>query len=133
MRKAVVRGVRGAITVDRDTSDSVLDATRILLNAILAENQGLVVSDIAAAIFTVTQDISSAFPALAARQMGWTQVPMMCSQEIPVPGSLPFCIRVLLLWNTSRGQNEIKHIYLREALSLRPDIGSQISEISEKE
>ena len=116
------RGIRGATTIESDTKDNVLSATKELLEAILRVNSDLKTDDIASAIFTVTDDIVSAYPALAARQIGWTQVPMMCAREIPVEGSLRLCIRVLIHWNTEKPQSEIKHVYLREAVKLRPDL-----------
>jgi len=119
------RGIRGATTIETDTKENVLPATRELLDAILASNPGLKTDDIAAALFTVTDDIASAYPALAARQMGWDLVPMMCAREILVEGSLPLCIRVLLHWNTGLPQSEIKHVYLREAVKLRPDLAGK--------
>ena len=118
----VIRGIRGAITVDLDQPELVLGATRELLQAILRENPGLSTEDIASTLFTVTEDIVSVHPALAARQIGWGLVPMICSQEIPVPGSLPLCIRVLIHWNTDREQAEVQHVYLRGAVNLRPDL-----------
>jgi chorismate mutase len=117
-----VRGVRGAVTADVDEPDAVLEATKELLLAILDANPALRVEDLASAVFTTTQDLNSAYPAQAARQIGWTQVPMICSREIPVPESLPFCIRVLLHWNTDLPQNQIRHIYLGNAAGLRPDL-----------
>jgi chorismate mutase len=117
-----IHGIRGAITVASDTSEEILAGTRELLEAIARINPGLDKEDIASAIFTVTDDLASVHPALAARQMGWDHVPMMCAREIPVPGSLPRCIRVLLHWNTDRSQGDIKHVYLRDAVRLRPDL-----------
>jgi len=117
-----IRGIRGATTVTSDNPDLILQATCELLETILYENDGIQLEDIASAFFTTTEDIASAYPALAARQMGWDQVPMMCAREIPVPGSLPKCIRVLIHWNTDKEQNEIQHIYLRDAIKLRPDL-----------
>ena len=117
-----IRGVRGATTIDTDKKEAVLSATVELLDAILTTNPTLETEDIASALFTTTEDIASAYPALAARQMGWDQVPMMCAREIPVSGSLPMCIRVLIHWNTNRKQNEIQHIYLHNAIQLRPDL-----------
>jgi chorismate mutase len=105
-----------------DDPDLILGATRELLEAILYENDGIELDEIASALFTTTEDIASAYPALAARQMGWDHVPMMCAREIPVPGSLPKCIRVLIHWNTDKSQQKIKHIYLNEAIKLRPDL-----------
>ena len=119
------RGIRGATTIGTDTKESILSATRELLDAILASNPDLKADDIAAALFTVTDDIVSAYPALAARQMGWDLVPMMCAREIPVTGSLPLCIRVLIHWNTELTQPEIKHVYLRDAVKLRPDLAGK--------
>lgn len=118
------RGIRGATTVSADDPDLILQATRELLEAILAENEDMRPEDIASAIFTVTEDLAATFPAQAARQMGWGLVPMMCAREIPVPGSLPRAIRVLVHWNTELPQNEITHVYLREAVRLRPDLVS---------
>ena len=117
-----IRGIRGAITVAADEPDLVLQATRELLEEILAENVGMQPEDIASAIFTVTDDLTSTFPAQAARQMGWDMVPMLCAREIPVPSSLPRVIRLLVHWNTEIPQSEIKHVYLRDAVKLRPDL-----------
>ncbi len=117
-----MRGIRGATTIEQDTSEDVLSATQELLNAILDANPDLLVEDIASAIFTTTQDTVSAFPALAARQLGWDRVPMICTHETPVPGSLQRCIRVLIHWNTNKRQDGIQHVYLRAAQSLRPDL-----------
>jgi chorismate mutase len=116
------RGIRGAITIESDTKDHILSATKELLDAILCANPDLKTADIASAFFTVTDDVALVHPALAARQMGWDQVPMLCAREIPVEGSLPLCIRVLIHWNTDKPQNEIKHVYLRDAVKLRPDL-----------
>jgi chorismate mutase len=117
-----IRGIRGATTIDTDAKENVLSATRELLEMIFTSNPDLKTDSIASAIFTVTEDIVSAFPALAARQIGWDLVPMMCSREIPVPESLPLCIRVLIHWNTSKAQNAVRHVYLHNAEKLRPDI-----------
>ncbi len=119
-----IRGIRGATTVSADQPELILDATRELLEAILQANAGMSPEEIASAVFTVTDDLCSTFPAQAARQMGWSLVPMMCAREIPVPGSLPRAIRVLVHWNTERAQNEVTHVYLREAVRLRPDLAA---------
>jgi len=119
-----IRGIRGATTVAADEPDLILQATRELLEEILAENENMKPEDIASAIFTVTADLVSTFPAQAARQMGWSLVPMMCAREIPVPGSLPRVIRVLVHWNTELAQNEVTHVYLKNAVKLRPDLVS---------
>ena len=116
------RGIRGAITVTEDDPDLILQATRELLEAIVKENADMKPEDIGSAIFTVTDDLAATFPAQAARQMGWSMVPMICSREIPVPNSLPRAIRVLVHWNTETPQSQIKHVYLRDAVKLRPDL-----------
>jgi len=117
-----LRGIRGATVVDQDQPDLVLSATSNLLHAILEANPQLDPADLASAFFTVTEDIASVYPARAARQLGWSQVPLMCAREIPVPGGLPRCIRVLLHWNTDLPQQAIRHVYLGAAASLRPDL-----------
>lgn len=121
-----VHGVRGAITTASDQPEEVLSATKELLIAILKANPSLSSNDIGSTFFTVTEDLTSAFPAKAVREIGWQNVPLMCSQEIPVPGSLARCIRVLLHWNTNLKQKEINHVYLREAISLRPDLQEEV-------
>jgi chorismate mutase len=121
----MVRGIRGAITVSRDEPGEVLAATRELLEAILASNPTLRIEDLASAWFTVTEDLCSVHPAKAARQLGWSSVPLLCSLEIPVPGGLPRCVRVLLHWNTELGQSDVRHVYLREAAILRPDLSER--------
>ena len=117
-----IRGVRGATSIEADQPERVYEATRELLVAMLDANETMRSEDIASVIFTVTQDIVSAFPAQAARQFGWGLVPMICAREIPVPGSLPLVIRVLLHWNTDVPQDGVRHIYLRRAVKLRPDL-----------
>ena len=128
-----IRGVRGAITVCDNQPQAILDATQELLVAILEANPDLHSEDLASAFFTLTEDLDAAYPAEAARGMGWTQVPMLCSREIPVPGSLPGCIRVLLHWNTELPQSAIQHLYVGDAARLRPDLSPQtLSIIKEK-
>ncbi|MEZ4863975.1 MAG: chorismate mutase [Caldilineaceae bacterium] len=114
------RGVRGATTIATDDQESVLKATRELL-ALMIRLNGIRSEDVASAIFTTTPDVVSIFPATAARQLGWLDVPLICTHEIRVPGSLGMCIRILLHWNTDKPQHEIQHVYLREARKLRPD------------
>jgi chorismate mutase len=116
------RGIRGATTVAADESELILQATRELLESILEENEGMKPEDVGSAVFTVTDDLASTFPAQAAREMGWGLVPMLCAREIPVPNSLPRVIRVLVHWNTEVPQSEISHVYLHEAVKLRPDL-----------
>jgi len=122
-----VRGIRGATAVDRDDPDEILSATRALLEEILEANPTLQTADLASAWFTVTPDLCTAHPARAARDLGWTLVPLMCAQEIPVSGALPRCIRVLLHWNTGLPQEAVKHVYLGRAASLRPDLSTRKS------
>ena len=112
------RGVRGATFVPEDTPEAVLSATRELLAAIVSAN-GIATEDIASAFFTTTPDLSSAFPARAARELGWSDVPLLGATEmdhVTAPGR---CIRVLLHWNTARRQDEIVHVYLRGSDAMR--------------
>ena len=118
-----VRGIRGAIQVDRDEESVLLDATERLLREIVAEND-LVSADIASALFTLTPDLRAQFPAAAARRMGWTLVPLLNFTEIDVPGGLPRVIRVLIHVNTEKRQSEMVHVYLEGARVLRPDLTS---------
>lgn len=117
------RGIRGATTVEANSREEILSATRELLLALQAAN-GFPQESLAAIWFTVTPDLDGAFPATAARSLGWDHVPLMDAQEIPVAGALPRCIRVLLLWNTDISQQAVRHIYLREAAALRPDLAA---------
>lgn len=114
------RGVRGAITVRNDDQDEILDATRELLQAVLSAND-MRVEDIASVYFTTTPDLTATYPAFAARQLGWFDLALMCGHEMAVPTGLQKCIRVLIHWNTTKTNDEIVHVYLREAKSLRPD------------
>ncbi len=115
------RGVRGATTVEENTKDAILLHTRQMLALMIRRNE-IESTDIASVIFTVTRDLDAEFPALAARQLGWLEVPLLCGYEISVPGSLPNCIRVLVHWNTSKSQEDIHHVYIHEAERLRPDL-----------
>jgi len=115
------RGVRGATTVQENTRDAILKATRQMLALMIRRNQ-IDAADISSAIFTVTRDVNAEFPALAARQLGWLGVPLLCGYEIDVPGSLPNCIRVLIHWNTDKAQEAIEHVYIHDAVRLRPDL-----------
>lgn len=118
----VVRGIRGATTVKQNSAKDILEATSELLSAIVKENE-LNTEDIASAIFTVTHDLNAEFPATAAREiMDWKYVPLLCATEINVPGRLGKCIRVLVHVNTTRLQQELKHVYLKEAVQLRTDL-----------
>ena len=117
----ICRGVRGATTVTNNDREEILAVTRQLV-ALLVRRNGIESRDVASATFTTTPDLTAEFPALAARQLGWLDVPMLCGHEIAVPGSLQKCIRVLVNWNTDKPQNEIQHIYIRDAVRLRPDL-----------
>ncbi len=110
------RGVRGAITVDKNDREEIISATKELLRELVRAND-IKIEDIACVIFTTTKDLNAEFPARAARELGWNNTALLCSTEIDVPGSLPRCIRVLILYNTDR--EEVKHVYLREAKKLR--------------
>jgi chorismate mutase len=117
-----VRGIRGATTVEHNEENEILTATTELLNAIIEANE-FRPDELASVFITVTHDITATFPARAIRQMGgWELVPLMCSLEIPVENSLPKCIRLMVQVNTTKGQAEMNHIYLKAAQSLRPDI-----------
>jgi len=117
----MVRGVRGAITVERDESDAILAATERLLTAIVAENR-IDPAQLASALFSATPDLTTAFPAAAARRMGWTLVPLLNFTEIDVTGGLARCVRVLIHLNTDLRQDQIVHVFLEGARVLRPDL-----------
>ena len=118
---SVVRGIRGATTVERDEPELILAATSRLLREIVERN-GIAAEDVASALFTVTPDLVSEFPAAAARAMGWSLVPLLNFTEIGVPGRLERCIRVMVHINTELRQDEIRHVYLEGATVLRPDL-----------
>ena len=115
-----LRAVRGAITVTEDTPDEVVAATRLLLEDMIARN-GLAPDDMVSLIFTATGDVTSQFPAVAAREMGLLGVPLLCATEIPVPGSLPLCVRVML-HAYMPASSPVAHSYLRDAVRLRDDL-----------
>ena len=117
----MVRGIRGAITVERDESETILAATERLLQAIVAENH-VDSAQIASALFSATPDLTTAFPAAAARRMGWTLVPLLNFTEIDVAGGLARCVRVLIHLNTELRQDQIVHVFLEGARVLRPDL-----------
>jgi chorismate mutase len=120
-----VRGIRGAITVDNNTREAICQAAQLLLEEMVARNQVLP-EDIASVLITATEDLDAAFPAQAARALsGWDYVPLMCAREIPVPGSLPHCLRVMMLVNTEKQADEIRHVFLRDAVKLRPDLANK--------
>lgn len=119
-----VRGVRGATTATENTRDAILEATVELLDQMVADN-GIEADDLAAVQFTTSPDLNAEFPAVAARErLGWDSVPLMNGHEISRPGALTRCIRILMLWNTEKAQRDIRHVYLNEAVALRPDIAA---------
>lgn len=117
----MMRGARGAITVEANTPEAILEATETLLRAMIEAN-GIEEEAVASVFFTATPDVNATFPAEAARNMGWVRAPLLCFQEMAVPTGLASCIRVLLQWNTSRSIDEVNHIFLRGAVVLRPDL-----------
>ncbi|MCH7836275.1 MAG: chorismate mutase [Chloroflexi bacterium] len=120
----LTRGVRGATTVTSNTREAILEATRELLQAMVDEN-GISLEDVASAFFTSSPDLNAEFPALAARDMGWTHVALLCGHEMTVPGSLNMCLRILLHVNTEKKASDIVHVYLHGARVLRPEFESQ--------
>lgn len=118
-----MRGVRGATTVENDRKEKIWSAAAELVSAMLDAN-GIASEDIGAAIFSATEDLVSAFPSagVRARVPGFDAVPLFDARQLAIEGSLPRCLRVLLLVDTEKRQQEIKHIYLREARKLRPDL-----------
>jgi chorismate mutase len=113
------RGIRGATTVEENSREAILAATRELLSLMVESNE-VKIEDITSAFFTLSEDLDAVYPALAARQMGWEDVALLCAREIPVPGGQSRCVRVLLHVNTERRLEEMRHVYLREAVHLRP-------------
>lgn len=116
-----VRGVRGAITVEADTEDAIISGTRVLLEK-LVEVNGIQEEDVASVFFTSTPDLTAAFPARAARDMGWRQVALIGAQEIDAQKGIPMCVRILLHWNTEKALDDVKHVYMRGAEILREDL-----------
>ena len=114
------RGIRGATTAIANTAEDILEATDELMRTVIALNE-LEPADVASVIFTTTPDLTATFPALAARDIGWTEVPLMCAHEMAVPGSLQKCVRVMIHVNTIRTAAEIRHVYLKGARELRPE------------
>jgi len=116
-----VRALRGATTIEKNLHKDIVYETKNLLSEIVQANS-ISKDDIISVIFSTTRDINAAFPAVAAREMGWTDIPLMCTNEMEVPGSLEKCIRVLMHINTDKSNSQLKHIYLKEAKKLRPDL-----------
>lgn len=120
-----VRGIRGAITVENNTVDEIVSATEYVLREMVERND-VAAEDIASVLITTTEDLDAAFPARAARNLvNWDYVPLICAREIPVVGSLPRCIRVMMHVNTDKSQKDIQHIFLRDAVKLRPDLAKR--------
>ncbi|MCH5184629.1 MAG: chorismate mutase [Oscillospiraceae bacterium] len=117
----MVRAIRGAVTVENNDKDEILDAVKTLLEKIISDNNAAK-EDMVSIIFTLTPDLNAVFPARAARDLGFSDVPLMCMSEIPVDGALEKCIRVMLTLNTDKSLAEIKHVYLKGAVALRPDL-----------
>ena len=115
------RGIRGATTVDKNNKESIITASKELLGQIIKANN-VNIDDIATVWFTTSNDLDAEFPAVAARGLGWSRTAMLCGHEMNVPGSLPRCIRVLMLVNTDKRNDELVHVYLHEAEKLRPDL-----------
>lgn len=120
-RPRAVRAFRGATTVSADQPALIREAVHEMLDAILDDND-LVPADIISVVFTATPDLLSEFPAHAARLYGWTDIPLICAQELPVVGALPRCLRVMIHAETTRPRSEIRHVYLRDAILLRSDL-----------
>ncbi len=117
-----VRGIRGATVASGNSKKAIISSTMDLLKQIVGEN-GVRLDDVASIIFSVTKDLNAEFPATAARKLGWTATPLLCTYEIEVPGGLKKCIRVLMHVNTNKAQRAIKHVYFGKAKKLRPDLG----------
>ena len=125
------RGVRGATTAEANTSEEILKATRQLLALMIRQN-GIQEEDIISAVFSTTTDLDAEFPALAARQLGWLNVALMCVHELDVPDSLRRCVRILLHWNTEKSADQVVHVYIKNAARLRPDL-SELPPVDWKE
>ncbi len=121
MSEVVTRSIRGAIDVSENTRRCILERSRELLQTILSEND-VDVEDVIAILFTATADLDAIYPAHAARELGFTETALMCMQEMHVVGSLEKCLRVMVLWNSVKKQNEMRHVYLGQAARLRPDL-----------
>jgi chorismate mutase len=120
INKLWCRGIRGAVTVPQNTKEAIVAATKELLHSMIKVND-VKISDVACILFTTTSDLNAAFPAAAARELGWTRVPLLCGHEMNVPGSLAACLRVLVLFNTDKKNEDIVHVYLGDAKTLRDE------------
>ncbi len=115
-----IRGVRGATIARENTRDAILSATREMLEKLVMAN-GMQAEDIASAFFSTTRDLNADYPAIAARQIGWTDTALMCMHEMDVPHGLPMCVRVMVHWNTDKPAHDVTHVYINGAEVLRPD------------
>lgn len=129
-RAIVCRGIRGATTAPANTAEDILETTNELLQVVIRLND-LDPADVASVIFTTTPDLTATFPALAARQIGWTEVPLICTHEMAVPGALTHAVRVLIHVNTTKTASEIRHVYLKGAVQLRPEWGYSDEQVAE--
>lgn len=120
LRPLVCRGIRGATTAESNTAEDILEATREMMQILIRLN-GLEPEHVVSAIFTTSPDLNATFPAVAAREIGWNEVPLMCAHEMDVPASLQKAVRVLLQINTTKTPSEIRHVYLKGARQLRPE------------
>ena len=116
-----LRGVRGATCATENSKSAIVETTKAMLLKIIEANE-MQPDDIASAFFSTTRDLNAEFPAIAARQLGWKEVPLMCMHEMEVPNSLPLCVRVMVHWNTEKKASEIRHVYINGAERLRPDL-----------
>jgi chorismate mutase len=121
----MIRGVRGAITVNKNQEEEIISSTEELLEKMIEENQ-IDPNSVASIFISATEDITAAFPAKALRKLkGWTYVPVMCMSEIPVPNSMKMCIRIMMHINTKTDQDKLIHVYLKDAIVLRPDLNNK--------
>ncbi|MEH7254856.1 MULTISPECIES: chorismate mutase [Bacillaceae] len=124
----MIRGMRGAITVDSNSEDAIISATEELLKQLI-EGNNILPEQVASVFISTTEELNAAFPARALRKFaGWTYVPVMCMRELPVPSALPMCVRVMLHVNTAVTQEEVVHVYLGGATVLRPDLGNTLAQ-----
>ncbi len=119
-----VRGIRGATTATANTAEEIMEVTQELVRAIVAANT-LDLAEVSSAFWTTTRDLNAEWPAAAARQIGWGDIPQMCAHEMDVPGGLKMAVRVLLHVNSEKAQREMRHVYLRGARVLRPDLAEE--------
>ncbi len=126
----VCRGIRGATTVEANTREAILEATRELL-VLMIKHNGILPDDVASVIFTTTMDLNAEYPAVAARQLGWHDAALMCAHEMAVPHGLKMCLRILIMWNTPLTAQEIHHVYINGAKHLRPDRSIEMKDLTE--